>query len=174
MRVSRVSSIFQAVWNFYHTLAFLHFELIAILYNFVFHFILNEFAHFFLLLIYSKVMDDIRDGLRYLFQTRNPITFCGTGSGNAGMEICLGNLIEPGDIVVVFVSGAFGWRAVEMSKRYGADVRIVESKLGTAFKYEQIRAHIELHQPKIMFICHGDSSSGVLQSLNNVGELCQR
>lgn len=90
------------------------------------------------------------------------------------MEICLGNLIEPDDIVLVFVSGSFGWRAVEMSRRYGADVRTVESKLGTAFKYEQIRAHIELHKPKIVFICHGDSSTGVLQSLDKVGELCRR
>lgn len=119
-------------------------------------------------------MYEIRDGLKYLFQTRNPNTFCGTGSGNAGMEICLGNLIEPGDIVLVFVSGAFGWRAVEMSKRYGGDVRVVESKLGTAFKYEQIRAHAELHHPKIVFLCHGDSSTGVLQSLDKVGELCRR
>lgn len=90
------------------------------------------------------------------------------------MEICLGNLIEPGDIVLIFVSGQFGWRAVDMSKRYGADVRTVESKLGTAFKYEQIRAHLELHKPKIVFICHGDSSTGVLQSLDKVGELCRR
>lgn len=119
-------------------------------------------------------MFEIRDGLKYLFQTRNPITFCGTGSGNAGMEICLGNLIEPADIVLIFVSGSFGWRAVEMSKRYGADVRSVESKLGTTFKYEQIRAHIELHKPKIVFICHGDSSTGVLQSLDKVGDLCRR
>lgn len=119
-------------------------------------------------------MYEIRDGLKYVFQTRNPITFCGTGSGNAGMEIVLGNLIEPDDVVLVFVSGSFGWRAVEMSKRYGADVRTLESKLGTAFKYEQIRAHIELHQPKIVFICHGDSSTGVLQNLEKVGELCHR
>lgn len=119
-------------------------------------------------------MDEIRDGLKYVFQTRNPITFCGTGSGNAGMEICLGNLIETDDIVLVFVSGSFGWRAVEMAKRYGGDVRIVESKLGTSFKYEQIRAHVELHQPKIMFICHGDSSTGVLQTLDKIGELCHR
>lgn len=90
------------------------------------------------------------------------------------MEICLGNLIEPDDVTLIFVSGSFGWRAVEMAKRYGADVRTVESKLGTTFKYEQIRAHIELHQPKIVFLCHGDSSTGVLQNLEKIGELCQR
>lgn len=119
-------------------------------------------------------MDEIRDGLKYLFQTRNEVTFCGTGSGSAGMEIVIGNLIEPNDVILVFVSGTFGWRAVEMAKRYGGDVRSVESKLGTTFKYEQIRAQIDIHKPKVLFICHGDSSTGVLQNLDKVGDLCQR
>lgn len=119
-------------------------------------------------------MDEVREGLKYLFQTRNPVTFCGTGSGNAGMEIALGNLLEPNDVILVCVTGTFGWRAVDMAKRYGADVRVIESKLGTAFKYEQIRAQIDLHKPKMVFVCHGDSSTGVLQSLDKLGEFCRR
>lgn len=72
------------------------------------------------------------------------------------------------------VNGSFGQRAVEMSTRYGADVRVLESKLGTALTYEQIRAHVEIHKPKILFVCHGDSSVGVLQRIDNLGELCRR
>lgn len=90
------------------------------------------------------------------------------------MEIALGNTLEPNDVILICVSGTFGWRAVEMSKRYNADVRIIESKLGTTFKYEQIRAQVVLHKPKVLFICHGDSSTGVLQNLDKLGELCQR
>lgn len=119
-------------------------------------------------------MDEVRDGLKYLFQTRNEVTFCGSGSGNAGMEIVLGNLLEPNDVILVCVSGTFGWRAVEMSKRYNADVRVIESKLGTSFKYDQIRAQVEAHLPKVLFICHGDSSTGVLQNLDKLGDLCRR
>lgn len=116
----------------------------------------------------------MREGLKYVFQTRNSVTFCGTGSGSAGMEIALGNLLEPNDVILVCVKGSFGWRAVEKAKRYNADVRIMETKLGTTFKYEQIRAQIELHKPKVVFICHGDSSTGVLQSLDKLGDLCHR
>lgn len=53
-------------------------------------------------------MDEVKEGLKYVFQTKNAVTFCGTGSGNAGMEIVLGNLIEPKDVVLCCVSGAFG------------------------------------------------------------------
>lgn len=90
------------------------------------------------------------------------------------MEIVIGNLLEPNDVILVCVSGAFGWRAVEMAKRYGGDVRVLESKLGTTFKYEQIRAHLETTKPKILFVCHGDSSTGVLQNLEQLGDLCRR
>lgn len=61
-----------------------------------------------------------------------------------------------------------------MSTRYGGDVRVLEAQLGTTFTYEQIRAHVETHKPKILFICHGDSSVGVLQRIDNLGELCRR
>lgn len=119
-------------------------------------------------------MHEVREGLKYLFQTRNQYTFCGTGSGTAGMEIALSNLLEPNDVILVCVHGYFGWRAVEQSKRYNADVRIIESKLGATFKYEQIRAQVVLHKPKILYICHGDSSTGVLQNLDKLGDLCHR
>lgn len=123
---------------------------------------------------FYQIMDEIKEGVQYLFQTTNPITFCTTGSGNAGMETVLSNLIEEGDVVLLAVTGAFGHRAVDMATRYGADVRVLEAKLGQNLKYEQIRAHIEAHAPKLLFIVHGDSSSGVLQPISELGELCHR
>lgn len=119
-------------------------------------------------------MDEIKEGLKYLFQTTNPVTFCSTGSGNAGMETVLGNLIEPGDVVLIGVIGTFGLRAVDLAERYGAKVRVLECKLGTSLSYEQIRAHVETHKPKLLFLVHGDSSTGVLQEVQNIGEICRR
>lgn len=31
-------------------------------------------------------MDDIKEGLKYVFQTRNPLTICISASGHGGME----------------------------------------------------------------------------------------
>lgn len=121
-----------------------------------------------------QIMEEIKDGLQYLFQTKNALTYCTTGSGNSGMETVLSNLIDDGDVVLVAVIGAFGHRAVDMSTRYGADVRVLESKLGTSLTYEQIQAHVETHKPKILFVVHGDSSTGVLQKIDKLGELCRR
>ena len=46
---------------------------------------------------FLQIMDEIQDMLRQVFQTRNPLTLTVSGTGMAGMEACLVNLIEPGD-----------------------------------------------------------------------------
>lgn len=119
-------------------------------------------------------MSEIREGLKYLFQTTNPVTFCASCSGNGGIETVLCNLVEVGDVVLFGVIGELGRRAVDMGTRLGADVRVLEATPGTVLQYDQIRAHIEVHRPKILYLVHGDSSTGVLQPLDNLGELCRR
>src|ERR1019366_10415836 len=59
---------------------------------------------------FVRVMEDIKKLLRLVFRTRNEITFPVSGTGSAGMEAVMANLIEDGDEVVVGVNGAFGTR----------------------------------------------------------------
>ena len=56
------------------------------------------------------VMDDVRALLRYVFQTENPVTLPISGTGTAGMEASMVNIIEPGDAFVVGINGYFGQR----------------------------------------------------------------
>ena len=46
-------------------------------------------------------MDEVQQGLRYVFQTDSPYTLCVSGTGHAGMEAAIANLVEPGETVVV-------------------------------------------------------------------------
>jgi len=48
-----------------------------------------------------KIMDEVQEGLRYIFQTDSPYTLCVSGTGHAGMEAAIANLVEPGETVVV-------------------------------------------------------------------------
>jgi alanine-glyoxylate transaminase/serine-glyoxylate transaminase/serine-pyruvate transaminase len=79
---------------------------------------------------FLTVMDEVREGLRRLFRTRNGLTFPISGTGSAGMEACLANLIEDGDKVLVFVKGYFGNRMAQMAERLGAEVIVVEQEMG--------------------------------------------
>lgn len=119
-----------------------------------------------------QVMDEVKDGLRYIFQTENRATMCITGSAHTGMEALLGNLLEDGDVVLIAVNGIWAERAVEMSTRYGADVRVLKGPADRPFPLEDLTAAIALHKPKCLFVTHGDSSTGLLQPLEGLGQVC--
>lgn len=65
-------------------------------------------------------MDEIKAGLQYAFQTTNPATMCISCSGHGGMEAALSNLLEPGDVALIGVTGIWGQRAADMAARHGA------------------------------------------------------
>ncbi|KAM7346818.1 alanine-glyoxylate aminotransferase [Cochliomyia hominivorax] len=122
-----------------------------------------------------QIMDEIKEGIKYIFQTLNDATMCISGSGHAGMEAALCNLIEDGDIVLLATTGIWGHRAAEIAKRYGGDVRYVEARFGRSLSVDEIEFAMEGHKPQILFIVQGDSSTGILQSnLKEIGELCRK
>lgn len=55
-----------------------------------------------------------------------------------------------------------------------ADVVEVKAPLGEAFPYETLKAQVEAHKPKLLFLCQGESSTGTHQNLAGLGELCKK
>ena len=123
---------------------------------------------------YLKVMDEIRDLLRYAWQTENEMTLAVAGTGTAAMEATLANVVEPDDVVLIGVKGYFGDRLVDMAGRYGAKVCKMTKTWGEAFTLEEIKAGIETHKPKILALVHAETSTGVRQPLEGVAEFCHQ
>src|SRR6187431_1149148 len=82
---------------------------------------------------YLQVMDALQAMLRRVFRTENRMTFAVSGTGSAGMEAAVVNLIEPGDAMVVCVNGVFGARMVDVAERVGAKVTKIERPWGEVF-----------------------------------------
>lgn len=120
-------------------------------------------------------MDEVKEGIKYIFQTLNDATMCISGSGHSGMEAALCNLIEDNDVVLLGITGVWGHRAGDMARRYGADVRYVEASFGRALTLEEIRFAFDTHKPRVFFVAQGDSSTGILQRhIREIGELCRQ
>ena len=68
---------------------------------------------------FFKIMDEIQEGLKYLFQTDLGNTLLISGTGHAGMEACIANVIEPGEKIVVGNNGIWGMRVADLAGRYG-------------------------------------------------------
>jgi (S)-ureidoglycine-glyoxylate aminotransferase len=111
---------------------------------------------------------------RRVFQTRNRWTLLVDGTARAGIEAALVSLIEPGDRVLVPIFGRFGHLIVEIAQRCGADVRAIETPWGTVFDPELIARAVKKHRPKLVALCHGDTSTTMAQPLDEIGRICAR
>ncbi|XP_055964349.1 alanine--glyoxylate aminotransferase [Sorex fumeus] len=121
-----------------------------------------------------QIMDEIKQGIGYLFQTRNRLTLALSGSGHCALEAALVNLLEPGDPFLVGVNGIWGQRAVEVGERIRARVHPLVKEPGEPCTLQELEKNLAQHRPVLLFLTHGESSSGVLQPLDGVGELCHR
>lgn len=119
-------------------------------------------------------MDEIKEGLQYVFQTQNAATMCITASGHAGMEAVMCNLLEDGDVALIGITGIWGSRAEGMARRYGADARILEVKPGEAITLQLLEDYLVVHKPVVFFVVQGESSTGLRQDLKGMGELCHK
>uniref|UniRef100_A0A674J1E2 Alanine--glyoxylate aminotransferase n=1 Tax=Terrapene triunguis TaxID=2587831 RepID=A0A674J1E2_9SAUR len=121
-----------------------------------------------------QIMDEIKLGIQYAFQTQNPLTLAISGPGHCAMEAALMNTVEAGEVVLIAVNGIWGERATDISKRLGAVVHQLVKPPGEYFALKEIEEVLAQHKPSLFFITHGESSSGVLQPLDGFGELCHR
>ena len=120
---------------------------------------------------FLKIMDEVQSMLREVFQTTNHMTMAISGTGSAGMETCVVNLIEPGDRMVVGVNGVFGGRMAEVAERLGAEVTKIERPFGEVFSPEEFAAAIKKSQPKVVGIVHAETSTGAKQPLEEIAKI---
>jgi alanine-glyoxylate transaminase/serine-glyoxylate transaminase/serine-pyruvate transaminase len=118
---------------------------------------------------FFEILDDIRQMLKTVFQTNNELTLAASGTGMAGMEACVVNLIEPGDKVLVCVAGFFGNRMKEVAERAGARVEAIEIPWGHVFTVEQVEQALRDHGPfKVVSIVHAETSTGIAQPIEAI------
>lgn len=112
--------------------------------------------------------------LRQVFKTENRLTFAVSGTGSAGMEACVVNLIEPGDKMIVCVNGVFGARMADVARRAGAQVTTLERPWGETFPFAMLEDALATVRPKALGIVHAETSTGALQDVNGLGALCHQ
>jgi len=120
---------------------------------------------------FVALMDETQSLLRQVMRTQNQLTLAVSGTGSAGMEAVVVNLIEPGDKMLVCVNGVFGGRMVDVAERAGAVVTAIERPYGEAFDPEEVRAAIKQVRPKVVGIVHAETSTGVLQPVEEIARI---
>jgi alanine-glyoxylate transaminase/serine-glyoxylate transaminase/serine-pyruvate transaminase len=119
---------------------------------------------------FGAVMDEVAELLRRTFRTDNRVAFPVSGTGSAGMQAMVDNLIAPGDRVVCGVHGLFGMRMADALERVGADVVRVEAEWGRAIDPAAF-ADAMTSGTRALFVVHGETSTGVAQPLDGLREI---
>jgi alanine-glyoxylate transaminase/serine-glyoxylate transaminase/serine-pyruvate transaminase len=120
-----------------------------------------------------SMLDAIRDRLARVFRAgEGAFTFAVSGTGTAGMETAVANLVRPGHRAVVIVTGYFGDRLAQLLSRYGATVSRLDVDWGRACAPAELESFLKAMSPPpdVVAMVHAETSTGVL---NPVGELCR-
>jgi len=112
---------------------------------------------------FVELMDETQELLRYAFQTENEWTIPVSGTGSAAMEAAIGNLLEPGETMLVPSNGYFGDRMASMARRAGGTVARVDAPWGEPLDPADVEAAMNRHDPDVFGFVHAETSTGVLQ-----------
>ena len=117
---------------------------------------------------FEKVMEEIRKGLKYLFQTKNEVMVF-TSSGTGAMEGAVSNILAKGNKALVVRGGKFGERWGEICKAYGIEFVPVDVEWGKAVRPEQIR-HALAENPSIraVYTQATETSTGVKHPIQEI------
>ncbi len=125
--------------------------------------------------LFLAVMNDIQTLLRRVFVTTHPFTIAVSGTGSAGMEAAIVNIVEPGDRVAVGVNGVFGTRLATIIERCGGNTIPIEVPWGQVIEPDSIAAMLQQSGPvKAVVLVHAETSTGAWQPVEPIGALCRQ
>jgi alanine-glyoxylate transaminase/serine-glyoxylate transaminase/serine-pyruvate transaminase len=111
---------------------------------------------------FVRMMDELKELLRYAFQTANALTFPVSGPGSVGMETCFVNLVEPGDKVIVCRNGVFGGRMVENVQRFGGVPVVIDDTWGEPVDPQKLADTLKANpDTRVVAFVHAETSTGV-------------
>lgn len=121
------------------------------------------------------MMDEVKEMLKYAFQTENALTMPVSAPGSAGMETCFANLVEPGDKVIVCINGVFGTRMRENVQRFGGECIEVNDDWGTAVTPEKVEAACQAHpDAKLVAFVHAETSTGARSDARAICDIAHK
>ncbi|WP_299892537.1 L-aspartate--glyoxylate aminotransferase BhcA [uncultured Ruegeria sp.] len=121
--------------------------------------------------LFGRMLHPARKGVQRVLKSRDAEVFFFPSSGTGGWETALTNTLSGGDKVLAARNGMFSHRWIDMCKRHGLDVQIVETPWGEgvpADRYEEILAADKAHEIKAVLATHNETATGVKSDIAGV------
>jgi len=125
--------------------------------------------------VFVEMMEELKALLRYVYQTKHPLTFPVSGPGSVGMEYCFVNLVAPGDKVIVCRNGVFGGRMIENVERAGGIAIVVEDEWGAPVDPNKLEDALKKHRDvRVIAFIHGETSTGVQSDAKTLVQIAHK
>jgi aspartate aminotransferase-like enzyme len=123
---------------------------------------------------YIKVLEEVREGLKYVFQTKNEVLIFAS-SGTGAMEGAVTNTLCAGDKVLVVQGGKFGERWANICKAYGVHAKIIHVEWGKAVDPDLIRKALEVEPSlRAVMIQASETSTGVMHPVREIADIVKQ
>lgn len=122
---------------------------------------------------FVNIMNETMSLIRQSFLTENKWAFPIDGTSRAGLEAVISNIVKPDDEVLVPVIGRFGYLFTELVTRAGGIVHNIHKPMGEVFDQAEIIEALDEYKPKVLAIVHGETSTGRLQPIDQLGRACK-
>ena len=120
---------------------------------------------------YVKVLEEVREGLKYLFQTKNEVLIFAS-SGTGAMEGAVTNTLCAEDKALVVQSGKFGERWAQLCNAYGVHAKIIHVEWGKAVDPDLIKKALEVEPTiKAVFMQASETSTGVMHPVKEIADI---
>jgi alanine-glyoxylate transaminase/serine-glyoxylate transaminase/serine-pyruvate transaminase len=118
---------------------------------------------------FMPLLDDVRTRLGRVFRApESALALAISGTGTAGMEALVANLVSDKTKVLAIVTGYFGDRLAEMCRRYGATVTRLDVEWGRAVDPAAVRKALAAGKFDLVTCVHAETSTGVLNPVQDV------
>jgi len=120
---------------------------------------------------FQALFKEVNEGLKYVFQTANPVvTFASSGTG--AMQASVSGVLSPGDKAVTIAGGKFGSRWTELCRRFGADTTEIAIEPGDVVDPQAVARALEA-QPdtKAVYATLCETSTAVLTDIEALGRI---
>jgi aspartate aminotransferase-like enzyme len=123
---------------------------------------------------FEKVFAEIREGLKYLFQTKNEVLVF-TSSGTGAMEGAVSNILSKGDKALVVRGGKFGERWGEICKAYGVEFIPIDVEWGKGVDPKQIQKALESNSSiRAVYTQASETSTGAKHPVREIAEIVKK
>ncbi|EIJ34369.1 pyridoxal-phosphate-dependent aminotransferase family protein [Thiothrix nivea] len=123
----------------------------------------------------SRVIEQVKDMGRYVFQTSSSHVLGVSGPGSAAMEMAVANLVTPGARVLCITNGYFSQRLAEMVRRVRGEPTILESSHNQGADVATVERALQQGKYDVVTMVQGETSNTVCNTnLAQISRLARR